>query len=119
VTVGLHLPVGRMLHASVSCKWTIRSDRVQNIRHEAVVLTRNRRGRQPHIVAVTAEPLPTRIASIAQGSGEVDAVYHVALGQLTDAVREYGTAEQRKTLDVLMRQNRLFDLSRLPLVLSD
>lgn len=46
VTVGLP---GRgdnpFLHAAVSCKWTIRSDRVQNIRHEGVVLTRHRRGR--------------------------------------------------------------------------
>src|SRR5205085_12581223 len=31
ITVGLHLAVGDTLHASVSCKWTIRSDRVQNI----------------------------------------------------------------------------------------
>jgi hypothetical protein len=24
------------LHAAISCKWTIRSDRVQNIRHECL-----------------------------------------------------------------------------------
>jgi hypothetical protein len=43
------------LHASVSCKWTIRSDRVQNTRTEALNLMRNRKGKTPHIVAVTAE----------------------------------------------------------------
>ena len=34
------LPV---LHAAVSCKWTIRSDRVQNIRHECLQMIRHRR----------------------------------------------------------------------------
>jgi hypothetical protein len=119
VTVGLQLPVGLTLHASVSCKWSIRSDRVQNIRHEAVILTRHRRGRQPHIVAVTAEPLPTRIASIARGTGEVDAVYHVALGALTAAVGTHGSPEQRDVLAELVGQGRLFDLLRMPDVLID
>ncbi len=114
VTVGLTVAVGKLLHASVSCKWTIRSDRVQNIRHEAVSLTRHRRGRQPHIVGVTAEPLPTRIAAIARGTGEVDAVYHVALPELTDAVESHGTSEQRDVLNELVGQNRLYDLTMLP-----
>ena len=51
------------LHASVSCKWTIRSDRSQNTRTEALNLIRNRKGNLPHIVALTAVPLPMRIAS--------------------------------------------------------
>lgn len=75
------------LHAAVSCKWTIRSDRVQNIRHENNQMVRHRRGRQPHLVAVTAEPLPSRLASIARGTGEVDAVYHVAYDELHAAVQ--------------------------------
>ena len=53
------------LHASISCKWTIRSDRSQNTRTEALNLIRNRKGNLPHIVAVTAEPLPMRIVSLA------------------------------------------------------
>lgn len=118
VTVGIN--VGEtllLLHAAVSCKWTIRSDRVQNIRHEAVILTRHRRGRQPHIVAVTAEPLPTRLASIARGTGEIDAVYHVAFEELVHATNEVGTAEQKTTLQELIVQNRLVDFNRLPHVL--
>ncbi len=39
-----------LLHASISCKLTIRSDRSQNSRSEALNLIRNRRGRLPHIV---------------------------------------------------------------------
>ena len=71
------------LHASVSCKWTIRSDRSQNTRTEALNLIRNRKGRLPHIVAVTAEPLPMRIASLALGTGDLDCVYHFALDELS------------------------------------
>ena len=41
-----------ILHASVSCKWTIRSDRSQNTRTEALNLIRNRKGKVPIVVAV-------------------------------------------------------------------
>ena len=102
-----------LLHAVVSCKWTIRSDRVQNIRHEAVLMIRHRRGRLPHIVAVTAEPLPSRIASIARGTGEIDAVYHVALGALSESVSAGPWHDQQDTLDELVGQRRLFDLAEL------
>nr|WP_062339715.1 NgoMIV family type II restriction endonuclease [Herbidospora sakaeratensis] len=76
------------LHAAVSCKWTIRSDRVQNIRHENGQMIRHRRERLPHLVTVTAEPLPSRLISIARGTGEVDAVYHIAYGALDQVVRD-------------------------------
>jgi hypothetical protein len=66
----------RILHASISCKWTIRSDRSQNARTEALNLIRNRTGSVPHICSITAEPLPTRIQSIASGTGDIDTVYH-------------------------------------------
>ena len=51
-----------LLHASVSCKWTLRSDRSQNARTEGLNLIRNRKGKTPHIVVVTGEPTPSRIA---------------------------------------------------------
>jgi hypothetical protein len=120
VTVGILLGDGRppLLHAAISCKWTIRSDRVQNIRHEGVILTRSRRGRQPHIVTVTAEPLPTRLAAIARGTGEVDAVYHVALDELVQATDTAGNAEQKAVLDEMMTQDRLDDFETLVAVLA-
>jgi len=115
VTVGIvkdgEIP---FLHAAISCKFTIRSDRVQNIRHEGVIMTRHRRGRQPHIVTVTSEPLPTRLAAIARGTGEVDAVYHVCLPELAAAADAVGNDEQRRTLDEMVNQSRLFDLAVLP-----
>lgn len=118
VTVALKVPDGLLLHAAVSCKWTIRSDRVQNIRHEAVILTRHRRGRQPHIVAVTLEPLPSRLASIARGTGEIDGVYHPALDELRQVVAEETPGSQHETLEELIGQHRLFDFAQLPLVLA-
>ncbi len=71
-----------ILHASVSAKWTMRSDRAQNSRTEALGLIRNRKGHLPHIVVVTGEPLPSRLASLALGTGDIDCMYHFALCQL-------------------------------------
>lgn len=106
------------LHAAVSCKWTIRSDRVQNIRHEGVILTRHRRGRQPHVVTVTSEPLPSRLAAIARGTGEVDCVYHAALGLLVEAVAAVDVPGEADILDELIEQDRLRPLDALPEVLA-
>jgi hypothetical protein len=119
VTVGLDSGSGcPFLHAAVPCKWTLRSDRAQNVRHEAVVLIRHRRGRLPHITPVTAEPMPTRLASLARGTAEVDAVYHVALAELSAAVRASGANEQIAVLDELVNHDRLKDLSELISVLE-
>jgi hypothetical protein len=63
-----------LLHASISCKWTLRNDRAQNARSEGLILVRNRKGRLPHIVVVTAEPFPPRLASLALGTGDLDCV---------------------------------------------
>lgn len=103
-----------VLHAAVSCKFSIRSDRVQNIRHEGVAMIRHRRGRQPHIVTVTSEPLPSRLAAICRGTGEVDAVYHVCLTELSAAVSAVGNPLQQDCLAEAVGQNRLHDLSELP-----
>ena len=102
-----------LLHAAISCKFTIRSDRVQNIRHESIAMIRHRRGRQPHIVAVTSEPLPSRLAAICRGTGEVDAVYHVCLTELEQAVAHVGNDEQQGHLGEVVGQHRLFDLGEL------
>ena len=110
-----------ILHASVSAKWTMRSDRAQNSRTEALNLIRNRKGRLPHIVVVTGEPLPSRLASLALGTGDLDCVYHFALYELIDAVREYGLQGREdiiETLQNLVDGKRLKDISDLPLDLS-
>ena len=38
-----------ILHASISCKWTLRSDRAQNARSEGLNLVQNRKGKLPHL----------------------------------------------------------------------
>jgi len=107
-----------ILHASISCKWTLRSDRGQNARAEALNLIRNRKGNQPHIVAVTAEPLPTRVASLALGTGDLDCVYHLALYELQSAIEEIANEDQMDMLNTLVQGRRLRDISDLPFDLA-
>lgn len=107
-----------ILHASVSAKFTMRSDRAQNSRTEALNLIRNRKGHLPHIVVVTAEPMPNRIASLALGTGDIDCVYHFALPELMRAVDEVGSEDAAETLETLVKGKRLKDISDLPLDLS-
>jgi hypothetical protein len=107
-----------LLHASISCKWTIRSDRAQNARSEALNLVRNRKGRLPHIVVVTAEPTPSRLASIALGTGDIDCVYHFALYELQETVKALGMDDAADLLSVMVNGNRLKDISDLPLDLA-
>lgn len=106
------------LHASISCKWTIRSDRVQNARSEALNLIRNRKGKLPHISVVTAEPMASRLASIALGTGDIDCVYHVALTELRDAIDEVGSEDARELIQVMIEGRRLRDISDLPFDLA-
>lgn len=107
-----------LLHASLSCKWTIRSDRAQNARSEALNLMRNRKGHLPHIAVITAEPTPSRLASIALGTGDIDCVYHFALHELQATIATLGAKDAADMLDVMVNGNRLRDISDLPLDLA-
>jgi hypothetical protein len=107
-----------LLHASVSAKYTMRSDRAQNSRTEALNLIRNRKGHLPHIVVVTAEPMPNRLASLALGTGDIDCVYHFALYELIRAVKEVGSEDALEILETLVQGKRLKDISDLPLDLA-
>ena len=117
-----HTPLRRtnsqvdILHASVSCKWTIRSDRSQNARTEGLNLVRNRKGKTPHIVVVVGEPLPGRIASLAYGTGDIDCVYHFALPELTEAASD-GDSDS-ELLETMVNGRRLRDISDLPFDLA-
>ena len=107
-----------ILHATVSAKWTMRSDRAQNSRTEALGLIRNRKGHLPHIVVVTGEPLPSRIASLALGTGDIDCVYHFALYEMMNAVKMSGAEDALEMLNILVDGKRLKDISDLPLDLT-
>jgi NgoMIV restriction enzyme len=108
-----------ILHASISCKWTIRSDRAQNARSEALNLIGNRKGHLPHVVVITGEPLPSRIASLALGTGNIDCVYHFALQELIATVEDLKDEEGTKdTLRTMVEGKRLKDIADLPLDLA-
>ncbi len=107
-----------IVHAIVSCKWTLRSDRAQNARSEALNVIRNRKGRTPHIVVATGEPTPSRLASLALGTGDIDTVYHFALPELITAVEQTGNDEAMAMLETLTVGKRLRDISDLPLDLA-
>lgn len=102
-----------ILHASISCKWTLRSDRAQNARSEGLNLSKNRKGRLPHVMVVTAEPLPSRLASLALGTGEIDMVYHFALPELLSATKPF--PEAWDLLNIMIEGSRLKDIADLPL----
>ncbi len=110
----------RQLFACISGKATIRSDRSQSARYEGIVVSRWGRARPPHFVVVTAEPLPSRLGSLAWGLGEIDCVYHVDLGSLVPAVRQAeeelsrsGSVRPSEELQELIEQARVRDLADL------
>lgn len=112
-----------LLHASISCKWTIRSDRAQNSRTEALNLMRNRKGKLPHIMVITGEPTPGRLASIALGTGDIDCVYHFALRELLETAKEMtrrnkAFADSNDLLQAMVDGKRLRDISDLSLDLA-
>lgn len=107
-----------LLHASISCKWTIRSDRAQNSRTEALNLLRNRKGHLPHVVVVTGEPLPSRLASLALGTGDIDCVYHFALLELKETIESLQFLDAQESLTIMIDGKRLKDIADLPLDLA-
>ncbi len=107
-----------ILHASISCKWTLRSDRAQNARSEALNLIRNRKGRVPHIAVVTGEPLPSRLASLALGTGDIDCVYHFALPELIRSVEKLKLDDSAHLVRIMVEGRRLKDIADLPLDLA-
>jgi hypothetical protein len=107
-----------ILHATISCKWTLRSDRAQNARSEGLNLVKNRKGRVPHIAVITAEPTPARIASIALGTGEIDCVYHFALPELQAALAKLDLPDAQLMLQTMVDGRRLRDISDLPFDLA-
>lgn len=79
---------------------------------------RNRKGHLPHVMVVTAEPTPSRLASIALGTGDIDCVYHFALYELQDTLRSLDMDEAHDLLAVMVEGKRLKDISDLPLDLA-
>jgi hypothetical protein len=62
--------------------------------------------------------MPTRIASIALGTGDLDCVYHFALHELCDSLVELQNEDQLELLNVMIDGMRLRDISDLPFDLA-
>ncbi|MFI5522371.1 NgoMIV family type II restriction endonuclease [Streptomyces platensis] len=86
---------------------------MQHIRHEFIQMIRHRRDRQPHLVTATAEPMPSRIAAIARGTGEADAVYHIAFEALAHAVAAQDTTQQQDDWNECVEQRRVLPYGEL------
>ena len=69
-------------------------------------------------MVVTGEPLPSRLSSLALGTGDIDCVYHFALYELIDAVKDTGAEDSVEILKILVEGKRLRDISDLPLDLA-
>ncbi len=69
-------------------------------------------------MVVTGEPLPSRLSSLALGTGDIDCVYHFALYELIDAVKDTGAEDSIEILKILVEGKRLRDISDLPLDLA-
>ena len=67
---------------------------------------------------MTGEPLPSRLVSIALGTGDIDCVYHFALDELMKAVEEGGGEDSLEMLKIMVDGKRMKDISDLPLDLA-
>jgi hypothetical protein len=72
----------------------------------------------PHIAVVAAEPTPTRICSLALGTGDIDCEYHFALRELVDAVKATGRDDSIELLEMMIEGIRLKDSTDLRLDLA-
>lgn len=86
--------------------------------NEVSNLVMSRRGYLPHIVAVTADPWPARIAALALGIRDLDCVYHFALPELVDTVNETGNEDAIESLRIMINGKRLRDINDLPFDLA-
>lgn len=51
---------------------------------------------------MTGEPLPSRIASLGLGTGDIDCMYHFALYELIQAVNDTGAEDSIEMLNSLI-----------------
>ncbi|HWZ44254.1 MAG TPA: NgoMIV family type II restriction endonuclease [Candidatus Saccharimonadales bacterium] len=105
-----------LLQCAISCKWTLRRGDTETARSEALNLIRKSRVR--HIAVVTAEPLPSSLAILALGTGDIDRVYHFALPELMKAVKSLKIDDSLHLMKIMVSGNRLKDIADLPLDLA-
>jgi NgoMIV restriction enzyme len=117
VAVGRHGASAAELLIGLSAKWSLRTDRAQDCLSQGSKLVSLRRGKMPHFALITMEPRPAMLALVADGSGSVDVVYHLALPALIETVEELaetrGAWSPAITLRRLVAQGRVRDYGSL------
>lgn len=108
----------QLLRLGLSSKWTLRTDRAQDCLSQGSKLASQRRGPMPHYGVITMEPRPAMLKILADGSGAVDYVYHLALPALITAIDKLKSQKPLKwspgvTFDRLLNQGRLRDYDDL------
>lgn len=112
-----------LLHLGLSSKWTLRTDRAQDCVSQGSKLASQRRGPMPHYAVITMEPRPAMLKILADGSGSVDYVYHLALPELVQAMDRLKSRKGKNwspgvTFDRLINQGRLRDYDDLVRMVS-
>ena len=102
-------------YAGIACKLTIRNHRSESA---FVNLIRTWPRTTPLAFVVTGEPLPSRLSAIALGGGDIDCVYHFALPELIDTVKELDLPDSEEALKIMIDGKRLKDIADLPLDLA-
>lgn len=101
------------LRVGLSLKWSLRTDRAQDCISQGAKMSSNRRGVMPHYATVTMEPRPYFLAILGQGSGAIDAVYHLALPELDLALAGLSSNSPKRYLRAYESFQRLRDQGRL------
>jgi len=115
VTVAETRPLGLpIVHAAISSKWSLRTDRAQDCVSQGAKLVAQRRGRMPHFAVVTIEPRPAMLKILGDGSGSIDCVYHLNLPALTLAWESLAANQKHpETWSPYRSFRRLVDQRRL------
>ena len=79
---------------------------------------RAKRSLRSVIAVVTGEPLPSRLVSLALGTGDLDCVYHFALYELQATLKALNMQDASDLLAVMVNGKRLKDISDLPMDLA-
>jgi len=58
--------------------------------------------------------MPSRLASLALGTGDIDCIYHIALNELQTVLESEDQEASRDLLDTLVDGNRVLDIADLP-----
>jgi hypothetical protein len=69
-------------------------------------------------MVVTGDPTPSRLSSLALGTGDIDCVYHFALDELATSVKELYNSEAEDMLGIMVDGKRLKDIADLPFDLA-